>query len=259
MPWLARAGVQPDVAQSSAAAVVLISLTALAMILGELIPKSVALQYPTGVALATFLPMHWSLRIYAPFIKLLNGSGILLLRLVGVHNHGHRHIHSPEEIELLIAESRDGGLLEPDEQLRLHRALRLGRRTTRELMVPRARVAAIDADLPFEQIVTNLSASPYTRLPVYRGSLDHVIGMIRTKDLALHFINEGASERIGTLLRPIPRVVEDLSVDKLLPFLREQRAHQAIVVGADGRVAGLVTLQDVLASLLSPRAPRRER
>ena len=156
-------GLEPGTAESTAAIVVLLLLTTLAMILGELVPKSLALQDPTRTARYTVLPMQWSLRVFSWSIKLLNGSGILILKLLGVPSTGHRHVHSPEEIELLIAESRDGGLLEPEEQVRLHRALRLGLRTAKQLMVPRARLVAIDVDTPFEEVLRIVAASPYSR------------------------------------------------------------------------------------------------
>ena len=142
-PWLERFGeVDAVAAESTSAITVLIFLTTLSVIVGELVPKSLALQMPTETALFTLRPMQWSIRIFSRSIDLLNGSGVLLLKLMRVPATGHRHVHSPEEIELLIAESRDGGLLEPLEQVRLHRALRLGLRTARQLRVPRARAAA---------------------------------------------------------------------------------------------------------------------
>ena len=113
--------------------------------------------------------MQWSLRAYAWLIVVLNGSGNLILRAFGVASTGHRHVHSPEEIALLIAESRDGGLLEPQEQVRLHRALRLGLRNARQLMVPRERLAAVDMRTPWGDVLRIVATSPYSRLPVYRG------------------------------------------------------------------------------------------
>src|SRR5215203_5320063 len=173
-------GMDEETARSSAGAVVLLFLTALAMILGELVPKSIALQNPTRTALLTVLPMRWSRRIFGWSIAFLNGSGVLILRLLRVPATSHRHVHSPEEIELLIAESRDGGLLEPEEQVRLHRALRLGLRTAAQLMVPRERLAAIDIRTPLEDVLSVVTASPFSRLPVYRGDLDNVAGMLHT-------------------------------------------------------------------------------
>lgn len=249
-PWLIELGVEPSASASTSAAVVLIALTGLGVILSELVPKSLALQYPTHSALWTYLPMKWSLRVFAPFIALLNGSGILLLRALGIRNAGHRHIHSPQEIDLLIAESRDGGLLEPEEQVRLHRALRLGLRTAGQLMVPRDRLAAISARASFAQVLEAVLASPYTRLPVYDGTLDNIVGNIRTKDVVLQFLAHGTAARVEPLVRPIVRVREDLPADRLLAYMREQRSHQVIVVEDNGRVAGLITLEDVLAHLL---------
>jgi CBS domain containing-hemolysin-like protein len=249
-PYLERlAGLDSESSRSTAALTVLLALTVLAMILGELVPKSVALQDPTKIALATVVPMQWSQRLFSWFIDVLNGSGMLLLRLVRVPSTGHRHVHSPEEIELLIAESRDGGLLEPQEQVRLHRALRLGLRTATQLMVPRTRLAAIDVDTPLEDVLGVVAASPYSRLPVYRGSLENVLGILHTKDAVTAFVHGGPNSLIA-LLRPIVRVRDDMPADRLLTFLRERRSHQALVVDANGRVTGLITLEDVLAELL---------
>ncbi len=243
-------GLDADAALSTAAAVVLLVLTVLAMILGELVPKSLALQDPTRAALVTVLPMQWSLRLFAPSIALLNGSGVLLLKALGLASTGHRHVHSPEEIELLIAESRDGGLLEPLEQVRLHRALRLGLRTARQLMVPRARLAAVEASTPFDDVLRLVATSPYSRLPVYRGTIDKVIGILHTKDVVLDYIGDRPRASIAAILRPIVRVRETMAADRLLAFLRERRSHHALVEDDDGRISGLITLEDVVGELL---------
>ena len=250
-PLLQRFGtLEPATSESTAAAVVLLVLTTLAMILGELVPKSLALQNPTRTALATVLPMQWSLRLFSWSIKLLNGSGIFILKLLGVPSTGHRHVHSPEEIALLIAESRDGGLLEPQEQVRLHRALRLGLRTARQLMVPRARLAGIEVTTPFREALRLVATSPYSRLVVYRGSLDNVLGMVHTKDVVVDFVDERQQGSLTALLKPISRVSDNMPADRLLAFLRERRSHQALVVDENARVSGLITVEDVLAELL---------
>src|SRR5690606_38568076 len=171
-------GLQEVAAQSTSAVVVLLGLTSLQVVLGELVPKSVALQFPTQLALYTSVPMRWSLWLFTGFIYVLNGSGILILRLLGQPASGHRHIHSPSEIDLMIAESRDGGLLEPDEQERLHRALRLTVQPVRRLMVPRTQSVAIDIDTPAEELLQEVIDSGFTRLPVFRGSRDEVIGIV---------------------------------------------------------------------------------
>lgn len=258
-------GMETLAAQSTAAIILLLALTGFQMVFGELIPKSLALQYPTQTALYTVIPMQWSLRIMKWATDVLNGSGILLLRLMRVPATSHRHVHSPEEIELLIAESRDGGLLEPVEQVRLHRALRLSLRTARELMVPRERLSAIDAGMSFDEMMRAAASSPYTRLPVYRETLDQIVGILHTRDVVERYIRGGDPDQ-ARVLRPCVDVPESMPADKLLTFLRERRSHQAIVRDAAGKVAGLITLEDVLSELLGTvsdefktTAPRPER
>lgn len=258
-------------AQGVAALIVLLALTALQVILGELLPKSLALQFPTRALVLTVGPMRASLRLFAPFIWLLNGSGILLLRLLRAPQVSHRHIHSPDEIDLLIVESRDGGLLEPDEQRRLHQALRLSMYPVSAVMVPAAQVAAIDADQPFTRIVAEVAESPFSRLPVYRGDRDNVVGVLQTKHVALA-VAKGEAGRVDLedLLRPVVRVAESTTADKALTVLREGRTQLAVVTDAEGRMVGLVTLEDVLEEVFGEvgdefkgstdaRAPRRRR
>lgn len=251
-PWLVRLGFEHSSAESTAAGAILIGLTILGVIFGELVPKSLALQYPTQTAIWTVLPMQWSLRLFSWFIVVLNGSGILLMRLFGLQNTGHRHIHSPEEIEMLIAESRDGGLLEPEEQVRLHRALSMRLKPARELMVPRDRVVSIDVATPFHEIVRFFASSPYTRFPVWRERPTNIIGMLMTKDVVRHFVSADdlSRERVDALVRRVARVPESMPADRLLGFFRERRIHTALVIDQFEQPIGLVTLQDVVSELL---------
>lgn len=250
-PSFARLGGLQDVAaQSTSAAAVLLALTVAQVIFAELVPKSLALQSPTQAAMYTLIPMVPSLWVYRPFIKWLNGTSLLLLRVAGVRQPPHRHIHSPDEIELLIAESRDGGLLEPDEHRRLQRALRLSLRQAKQLMVPRRRIAALDIATPLNEVIGIVAQSPFSRLPVYRGSIDDVIGMLHTKDLVRWYVAGGTGATLASLVRPIASVHESVTVDRVLRQVRERRSHQALVVDEFGGTAGLITLEDVLSELL---------
>jgi CBS domain containing-hemolysin-like protein len=243
-------GLQQAGAQSTAVAVVLLILTVGQVIFGELVPKSLALQFPTQTALYTLIPMVPSLWVYRPFIKWLNGTGMLFLRLLGASPHAHRHIHSPEEIELLIAESRDGGLLEPDEHRRLQRALRLNLRQARQLMVPRRKISALDINTPLNEVIGVLAQSPYSRLPVYRDTIDNIVGMLHTKDLVRWYVDGGTNGTVAGLIRPMASVHESVTADRVLRQLRERRSHQALVVDEFGGTSGLLTLEDVLSELL---------
>jgi CBS domain containing-hemolysin-like protein len=256
VPVLGQAfALTPVVAQSTAILVVLVTLTAVQVILGELVPKALALQYPTETALATVLPMQWSLTLFRPVIFLLNGTANLVLRVVlrGSGGHRHHHLHSPEEIDLLIAESRDGGLLEPEEQQRLRRALRLGLRKARDLMVPRDQLTMLDIDASWDDVVRTVASSPFSRLPVYRGSPDRIVGTLRVKDLLERYVVEGPVP-LDRLIRPVVLMAEDLPADRVVGVLREHRVHQAVVTSADGRQLGMLTIQDVLNELVGVRS-----
>jgi CBS domain containing-hemolysin-like protein len=250
----ARFDIAPQTAHSSAEAIILLVLTAGQLVVGELVPKSLALQHPTETALFTIVPMRWSLAIFRPFTALLNATSRFVLRLFGAADSTHRHIHSPDEIELLIAESRDGGLLEPDEHRRLHRALRLGLRSARDLMIPLERVTMLRIDTPWDDIVKTVAANSYSRIPVYRESRERIVGTLRVKDLAADYAAEGPVP-LERLVRPIAGVREDLPADRVVALLRRRRVHQGVVVDPAGRALGLVTIQDVLNELLGTPKP----
>jgi putative hemolysin len=223
------------------------------VLIGELIPKTLALQYPTPTALYTVAPMAISAWLFKPFNAFLNGSGLLILRMLGAPHQGHRHIHSPDEISLLIAESRDGGLLEPDEHRRLQRALRLNLRQAKQLMVPRRKIAALDGDMPMHEVIGLLVQSPYSRLPVYRDSIDNIVGILHTKDVVRWLVTGGPDAPRGSaeaLMRPITSVHESVTADRILRQLRERRSHQALVVDEFGGTSGILTLEDVLSELI---------
>lgn len=258
-PWLAPLlerlfGLAELTAISAAVIIVLAVLTAAQLVLGELVPKTLALQYPTATALATVLPMLWSLFLFRPLLRVLNGSALVLLRLFGAARHGHQHLHSPEEIDLLIAESRDGGLLEPEEQERLRRALHLNKRTAADLMVPRDRLTAIDISAPWDDVLQTAVATSFSRVPVFRETRERIVGILRVKDIVERYATSGRVP-IEALMRPAVTIQATLPADVVLATLRERRAHSAVVVDDDGRAQGLVTIQDVLGELLDPSRP----
>jgi putative hemolysin len=250
--WIvARQWMDPLGAASLAATGVLLVTTMLQVLFGELMPKSAALRQPTAVGLATVLPMQWSIVALRWFIDVLNGSANVVLKAIGISQaEGHRHIHSPEEIELLIAESRDGGLLEPEEQRRLHKALRLGLRTARQLMVPRPDVVTVDRRTPGEVVLDRLMVSPFSRVPVHDGSIDDIVGVLHVRDVVADFVVHRSAERVMSLVRPLGAVPETLGADSLLRTFRDQRAEILMVVDEFGGFAGIVTVGDVVAELL---------
>jgi CBS domain containing-hemolysin-like protein len=240
----------PGAARTTAAVTVLVVLTVLQVLLGELVPKSIALQLPAETALFTYLPTRWSLSAYRVFIWILNGTALLILRPFGVGTSGGQHVHSPGEIELLLAESRKRGTVSPELHRRLERGLHLPTRTVRQLMVPRNKMVAVEVSTPKDELVRALRESPYSRVPIYRGSLDEVLGSVSTKDLVALYAARGQLPPLEQLVRPMVFVPETLSADRLVRFLQEKRSSKALVVNEFGGVEGLVSIEDVLAEVL---------
>ena len=260
-------GWEDPVAHSTAFAIVLIALSIAQMVFGELLPKALALQFPDRTALLTVSPMAWSLRLFAPLIWLFNGSGLALLRVVGVRQETHRHVHSPAEIDLLLADGGNDGALEPGERSRLRRALRLSSLRASDLMVPRDQIVAIEVDTPLDAVMRIGAEEPYTRFPVFRGEIDDTVGILHTKD-AVRAHARGTPRVVGELLRPVMNLPLDAAADRILVTMRERRVSQAMVVDDKGRVAGMLTLRDVLGAVFGvladefksgPRRPRSRR
>lgn len=243
-------GLQETAAHSASALIILTVLTGTQMILGELIPKSLALQASASVALATVLPMKWSMKLFSGFIWILNGSGQLLLKLAGVKETHHTHIHSAEEISLLIAESRDGGLLEPDEHRRLSQALRLGIQKVQEIMVPRSRIQALEVNSDLATVVRAFTEKPFTRLPVFEGNPDNILGLVHARDVALRTLSGGLKFDLRSLIRPLLITSPQTTTEDLLVQMREQRKQMAVVKESTGQTVGLVGISDILDEFL---------
>ena len=225
----------------------LLTLTVLSMIVGELVPKSLALQDSTRTAMLTVLPMQWSLRLFSWAIAVLNGSGALLLKLLRAVQGTATSIRPGDR----AADRREPRRRPPGARGtgRLHRALRLGLRNG-EPADGAARAPAARRQHPDSGSPGHRDPEPFSRWPVYRGSLDDVVGMLHTKDLVTEYVTGMRRRSLASLLRPIDRVRHDMPADRLLAFLRERRTHQALVIDASGRVIGLITLEDVVAELL---------
>jgi CBS domain containing-hemolysin-like protein len=227
---------------------VLIFLTVLQVVLGELFPKAVAIQYPERVALVTAIPMKWSGLIFRPFIWLFNGSGDLLLSLMGIdRSRGHTHIHSPEEIELLVTESHHGGLLDDEEQQMLRNAFRLRELMARQVMVPRTRLVAAPVNSSVDEIMTKACEGGYTRIPLYKSTIDNIIGFVHLKDL-FKLRLEGRQDA-REVLREVLHVPESLPVTEVWATLNKKRQYIAIVFDEWGGTAGLVSLEDLIEEI----------
>lgn len=242
---------QPAAATGIAAVLILIIFTTLQVIFGELIPKSLAIQYPERVAQATVYPMRlsadWILR---PLIIALNGSGRLLLRLMGMsHAAGHHSVHSPEEIQLLIQQSYKGGLLDERGQQLLKNAFHIGEVTVGQIAVPRTNIDAVDVDTPLTEALRFAVESGHTRLPAYEGDLDHIRGFVHIKDLFQHSHDTEGQGPVRAIVRKASYVPETAPIKEAWELLRSEQNYLAIVLDEFGGTAGMVTWEDLLEEL----------
>lgn len=248
-PLLANLGALAEpVALSISTTGVLLILTTLQMVLGELVPKSAALQYPEPLALATVVPMKWSHVIFRPFIWLLNGSGNLILRLLDADfGKGHTHIHSPEEIELLVTESHEGGLLDDEEQQMLRNAFRLRELTARRVMVPRTRLMAAPLESTVDELLDAACQAGYSRIPLYEQNIDHIAGFVHVKDL--FGLRLKGRQDPKEVLRQVVYVPETLPIAGVWTTLSQRRQYIAIVIDEYGGTAGLITFEDLIEEI----------
>jgi putative hemolysin len=247
-PWLA--GLAGPAAAGSAAVIVLIFFTILQVIFGELLPKSIAIQYPERTALMTALPMRWSAEILLrPLIVLLNGSGRFLLKLLRVPAGGeHAHIHSPEEILLLVQESHKSGLIDADERRMLNSVFRVSETLAAEIIVPRPRIVAAEADQPLQAILEKSANSAYSRLPIYEKDLDHILGYVHLQDV-FWLYRRDASASVRDILREAPFVPETVTVTQVWKEMDRASSFLAIVFDEFGGTTGLITREDVVEEL----------
>jgi len=236
-------------ALSISVTIVLICLTTLQVVLGELFPKSVALLNPERMALLTVLPMRWSFTLFRPLIWLFNGSGDLTLKLLRVgHNpEGHGHLHSPEEIELLVTESHVGGLLHEQEQQLLRNAFRLRDLIARQVMVPRTRLVAASIDSTVEQLINVACKAGYSRILLYQSTIDDIVGFVHIKDLFR--LRLKGEEQPTNALRELIYVPETLPVLEVWLRLNRNRQYIAMVFDEYGGIAGLITFEDVIEEI----------
>jgi CBS domain containing-hemolysin-like protein len=238
-------------------------ITYFEVLLGELVPKSLALQRAERIALAVAAPMDVFIRMTRPAVRVMNVSATLVLRLFNAPLRGEAGVHSPEELKLLATASRRVGLLPPFQEEMLHRALDLGHVTAREIMTPRGKIFSLPADMALEPASARIIDEQHSRIPVFdpaRGP-EHIIGIVYSKDVSrlMHFRSMsqglgGASARSGLTLRQVMRdvllVPETKPAVDLLQEFQERRRHLAIVVDEFGSTVGLVTAEDALEQIV---------
>ncbi len=244
--------IQPELSHSLSAAFSFAIITFLHVVVGELAPKSIALQDPERTSLFVARPTLFAEQIFKPAIWVLNGAGNGLLRMVGIQPaSGHQLVHSVDELKMLVTASAESGVVEAEESEMLHAIFDFGELVVRQVMVPRTEVIAVEANTPLEDIIGLVTHSSYTKFPVYEENLDQMVGIVHVKDL-LHAMQRDDCQdcTARTFAREPLFVPETISVSALLRHFRANRQHIAIVMDEYGGTAGLVTLEDLLEEIV---------
>ena len=261
-PWLGDIPYARVYAHGLAATLAFIAITYLLVILGELVPKSLALERAERVALAVAAPMDFFMRLSHPFLVVMNKSANLVLRGFGSRLRREGSGHSAEELKLIVTASRRVGLLPEAEEEMIHHALDLNNLTVREIMVPRHNIFSLSADMPLEEAMTKVVEEQHSRVPVYdpEKGRENIIGLLYSKDVSrmmhmrlasgIMFTGKPSGLKVRHLMREILFVPEAKTVADLLQEFQQRKRHLAIVVDEFGSTSGLVTVEDVLEQLV---------
>jgi putative hemolysin len=242
----------PVVSYGIAYGLAFVILTYLSVMLGELVPKAIALQRAEGLAKALALPIAFLQRVVAPFVWLLQVSADAVTRLVGIKPAPAGELaHTEEDIRHIVAGAEDAGVIATTEEEMLYKVFDFADKEVHEVMVPRPEVVAISISLPSEEALAALLDSPYTRYPVYRESLDEIAGILHVRDLFSALHDRGIAQvELEQLLRPAYIVPETKDLAALLAEFRNQNQHMAVVVDEYGAMQGIATLEDLLEEIV---------
>ena len=244
----------PGISQTIATHTVSVSLafaliTFLHVVLGELIQKSIALEYTEKTALVIARPMQAITWVFNPFIWLLNGFGNWLLTLMRIpHSHKSSLVHSSEELDMLVDASYNGGVLNETEKDMLHNVFKFSDLTAKQVMVPRTDMICVPIDMSMEELNRVAAENQYTRYPVYEGDIDHITGLIHVKDLYKLSLDDTTCP-IERIQREILLVPETMTMDNLVLEFKKRKGQMAIVVDEFGGTSGLITLEDVIEEI----------
>jgi CBS domain containing-hemolysin-like protein len=246
VPESARA----TVAHTAAVVIGFVIITFLHIIVGELAPKSLAIQRAEATTLTVALPMRVFYFLFYPAIVLLNGMARRILRIVGLDSASEAHeAHSEDELRVILHSSAEAGSITSSRADLLERALEMAQKTARQVMVPRNQVRFLDVEEPLEKCIADARAAGHTWLPVCRGNMDQVEGVVNAKDL-FFLLSKGEMKSLAQVQRPVLFVPESVTMEQLLAEFRRRRRQMALVVDEHGGTSGLVSIADVVAEVV---------
>ncbi|NOZ05943.1 MAG: HlyC/CorC family transporter [Chloroflexi bacterium] len=252
-PWLHSLPrfLTTTVAASLPLVISLTLVTTLHVIIGEQVPKSITIRHPEKVALFAARPMTWFLRIFRPFVALMDILAEMVMRLLRIEPvPGHHTIYSVDELKQLVVQSQQDGILEEQERQMLHAVFDFRDVLARHVMVPRTEMIAVAEEEPANTVLDLAIDHPYTKFPVFHQDLDHIVGIVHTKDLLRAMRDKDGKMSVADLMRPALTVPETLHIDDLLAVFRKHHVHAAVLIDEFGGTSGFVTLEDVLEEIV---------
>jgi putative hemolysin len=246
-------GIDPGTADTIAFVVVTLVIALASIVIGELVPKTLALNFPERLALAVARPISFIQELLRPIVWFVTRISAVLVRLLGGKEKPQGGYLSTEELKLLVETGSEQGGIEEEEKEMIHGVIELGDKVVHEVMVPRIGIRAINVEDPLDEVLEMIVRAGHSRLPVFDESLDNIVGILYAKDLLPYLRGNGRTNGtidIRTLVRPPVYVPESKPVDDLLHEMQVQKRHIAIVVDEYGGTAGLVTLEDVVEEIV---------
>lgn len=231
-------------------------ITAFHIVLGELVPKSIALQRTEATALFVARPLAVFNIVFRPFIMMMNGLGNFIVGLLGLQANGGGHVsvHSVEELEMLVTQSREAGVLDKEEEVLLRRVFDFSEKTANQIMMPRTSIVGVPKEISIDELIEVTTREHYTRLPVYNGTIDKIIGVLHIKDLFAvvrhNLKDDHADFQVTHIMRPVLKVPETVSLEDLLARMKKDKVHLTVVIDEYGGTAGIVTIEDILEEIV---------
>ncbi|MBV9242039.1 MAG: HlyC/CorC family transporter, partial [Acidobacteria bacterium] len=247
---IASEGTASYIAHGIAIVIAFCAITFLHVVLGELTPKMFALERAESFAIFAARPLALFARVFSPVLWVLNYAGRLVGRLLGLApNLDHTSIYTEDEIRHLIALSQESGQINEEEQKLIDKVFEFSETTVKEAMIPRTEIVGIPETSTLAEIAEAFTESGYSRLPVYRGSLDEMVGVIHSKDLVVH-LQKPRSFKLEKILHKPNYVVDTARLEDVLRQMQGEKFHFGFVVDEHGGIEGIITLEDLLEEIV---------
>ncbi|MDX5422779.1 MAG: hemolysin family protein [Hymenobacteraceae bacterium] len=224
-------------------------ITVLHIVFGELAPKSLAIQRPESTSLAVAYPLRFFYILFSPFIWLLNGLANMVLRAMGIRPVHGAEVHTAEELRLLFEQSAEGGAILDAQHELIENVFQFSEHMVKQILVPRTKMVAIDVSISEHELMEVVFNEGYSRLPVYSGNIDNIVGILYVKDI-LSIMRLGEPIIIEKLMRPAYFVPETKKINQLLRQFQRRHMHMAIATDEFGGVSGIVTIEDIIEELV---------